>query len=111
MGLEEARAAKLEALVGGLRGAAYRAASDSQAGASRALGAESRSTALQNQARPVPLSVPHRVTQAHLHLPSLFHTLACTSTAHLASRRRMMQGPILLRPSPCCSGWPHRLEL
>lgn len=46
-GLEEARASQLEALVGSLRSAAYRAAADSQAHSSRAAGAESRSAQLQ----------------------------------------------------------------
>ena len=49
-GLEEARAGQLEALVGSLRGAAYRAAADSQATGSRAAGAESHTAQLQAQA-------------------------------------------------------------
>jgi hypothetical protein len=49
VGLEEARSSQLEALVGGLRGAAYRAASDSRVGTQRALGAESKSNHLQIQ--------------------------------------------------------------
>jgi hypothetical protein len=46
-GLEEARASQLEALVGSLRSAAYRAAADSQAHGSHAAGAASRSAQLQ----------------------------------------------------------------
>jgi hypothetical protein len=57
-GLEETRASQLEALVGSLRSAAYRAAADSQAHGSRAAGAECRSAQLQAEVPTALVSAP-----------------------------------------------------